>query len=71
MSDLSPAYLPCIACGHPSEVSISMERNGVIAHYGSCYAQIERVARRVRGDAGQTLAHRPDERPAAIDAGSI
>lgn len=40
----------CIACGALPEVVVTVERNGVLAHYGACAAHIEAVAMRVRTD---------------------
>lgn len=49
----------CIHCGAPPDVAISIERNGVIAHYGACFAHIEQVAARVRSDHCELPAPEP------------
>lgn len=40
----------CVTCGATPEVVVTVERNGVLAHYGACVAHIELVATRVRTD---------------------
>jgi hypothetical protein len=45
------ATLECLGCGQPSEVVVTVERNGVLGHYPACMVHIEYVARRVRADA--------------------
>lgn len=48
----------CVACGAVPDVAITIERNGVLAHYGACWDHVAQVASRARGDV--QLA---DERP--------
>lgn len=58
----------CVACGGPPEVAISIERNGVLAHYGACLEHVEAVARRVRAEHQRPLE--PAVRVATMDDGS-
>ena len=40
----------CICCGAAPECVITVERNGVLAHYGSCFAHLHPVATRMLSD---------------------
>lgn len=40
----------CLTCGALPEVVVTVERGGVLAHYGACAAHIEAVATQVRAD---------------------
>lgn len=41
----------CVACGAPPTVTVTLERNGTLAHYGSCWDHVATVAARARADA--------------------
>jgi hypothetical protein len=63
---LSP--IGCIVCGSSAVIaSISVERNGILAHYPTCWAHIDMATRRVAADAEQygasdaVLVHRQVE----------
>jgi hypothetical protein len=40
----------CICCGGPPECAITVERNGVFAHYGACFEHVHEVADRMLVD---------------------
>ena len=40
----------CIACGATPDVAITVERSGVLAHYGACWDHVATVALRARDD---------------------
>lgn len=48
-----PAAVWCIACGATPDVAITLERRGVLAHYGSCWDHVAIVAVRARRDASR------------------
>ena len=43
----------CIKCGALPELAITVERRGVLAHYGSCWQHVTDVADRARYDAAR------------------
>jgi hypothetical protein len=57
------APIGCIICGsHAVVASISVERNGILAHYPTCWAHIELATRRVTTDGdGPVLVHQSVE----------
>lgn len=73
----------CIHCGALPEVTLSVERNSVLAHYGACMAHVHQVADRMLADLGMRTTLGPiwtassapapgpePKRTAAIDATS-
>lgn len=53
----------CVACGGQPDVAITIERRGVLAHYGACFTHIEAVAERVRYD------HQPEHEQRQVSRG--
>lgn len=41
----------CVACGQMPDLAITIERRGVMMHYGSCWSHVIEVAMRAHGDA--------------------
>lgn len=50
----------CLTCGGPPEVAFTVERNGVLGHYGACFTHLEAVAGRVRREHAQPRLGQPD-----------
>ena len=40
----------CVVCGAMPDVALTIERRGVLAHYGACWAHVLPVAIRARAD---------------------
>ena len=40
----------CIKCGALPDLVLTVERNRVLAHYGSCWQHVDEVADRARAD---------------------
>lgn len=65
----------CLACGAPPDCAITIERNGVMAHYGACWDHVVTVAHRARDEVrGHTpTAHAwrtvPPPPPVAVEGG--
>ena len=55
MTEVVHRAMWCIECGAMPDTVITVERTGVLGHYGACFAHIEAVARRVRADAERAL----------------
>jgi hypothetical protein len=43
----------CIQCGATPTVAVTVERRGVLMHYGSCWAHVAQVAERARRDTAE------------------
>jgi hypothetical protein len=43
----------CIECGCPPDVALTIERRGVLAHYGACWDHVSIVCSRARTDVEQ------------------
>ena len=43
-----PEAVWCVMCGAVPDVALTIERNGVLAHYGACWAHVGAVAVRAR-----------------------
>lgn len=63
----------CVVCGEPPTVTVTLERHGTLAHYGSCWDHVAQVAARARADArridsaaGASSSY-PRPHPTAID----
>ena len=53
-----PAAVWCVMCGAMPDVALTIERDGVMAHYGACWDHVTAVAARARRETSR--AH---ERP--------
>lgn len=55
----------CVDCGRSPEAVITVERRGVMMHYGTCWQHLSAVAARAQSDAGHLDAQ---DRQAMITA---
>lgn len=43
-----PEAVWCLVCGAVPDVAVTIERNGVLAHYGACWEHVGEVTARAR-----------------------
>ena len=48
-----PAAVWCVTCGAVPDVAVTVERRGVLVHYGACWSHVTSVAERARLDVEQ------------------
>ena len=62
-----PEAVWCVMCGAVPDVALTIERGGVLAHYGACWDHVSAVAARARRETAAPPQHRLSGRTAGAD----